>query len=85
MASPEGTIDVTIRHLTRLIQQYAIEPHEWPLMEEESPEVWRVIQQIEWLGPQPLEETQKNCTRLILNYGRLFLRRMNRRAQHAAA
>jgi hypothetical protein len=64
---------------------YRIEPYEWPLMQRESPELWQRIDQLEWLGPLPLEETQKFHRILIMNYERMFMRRASRReTRHAA-
>lgn len=85
MTSPDDIICAACKHITRLIQHYRIEPHEWPLMERESPELWRRIDQLEWLGPLPLEETQKSYRILIMNYERLFMRRASRRETKRAA
>jgi hypothetical protein len=54
-------------------------------MQRESPELWHRIDEIEWLGPLSLEDTHKTYRILILNYERLFMRRVSRReARHAA-
>ncbi len=85
MASPDDMICTACKYITRLIQHYRIEPHEWPTMQRESPELWGRIDALEWLGPLSLEETQKTYRILIMNYERMFMRRASRREMKHAA
>lgn len=85
MTSPDDVICTACRHITRLIKFHGIEPYEWPLMQRESPELWQRIEALEWLGQLCLEETQKTYRRLIMNYERLFMRRVSRREKTHAA
>jgi hypothetical protein len=85
MPAPDDMICKACSHITRLIRIYAIKPHEWPLMQCESPELWNRIEKLEWLGPMELGETQKTCRILIMNYERMFMRRVSRRERRHAA
>jgi hypothetical protein len=82
--SPDELICRACSHITRLIRIHGIEPYEWPLMQRESPELWKRIEELEWLGPLPLEETRKTGRILIMNYERIFMRRVSRRGNRAA-
>lgn len=84
MASPESVIDATVKYINRLIRHYGIEPHDWPIMQRESPGLWQAIEAIEWGSPLSLDETHRNCRRLLLNYERMFMRRGSGSLRHAA-
>ncbi|MDQ3234527.1 MAG: hypothetical protein M3Q07_22210 [Pseudobdellovibrionaceae bacterium] len=85
MTSPDDVICKACSYITRLVKFYDIETHDWPLMQRESPELWKRIDELEQLGPLPLEETHKKYRTLILNYERMFMRRASRRERKHAA
>jgi hypothetical protein len=85
MPSPDEVICKACSHITRLIRIHGIELYEWPLMQRESPELWKRIEALEWLGPMGLEQTQKACRSLIMNYERMLMRRGSRKGRRHAA
>lgn len=68
----------------RLIREFGIQPRDWAVMKLQSPLIWKRIEEIEWLGPQSLEVTRRNCETLIKNHERMF-RRFSDSLQHPAA
>ncbi len=82
--SVDDVIDEACSIITALIKEYRIASEDWPLMEMESPGIWKRIQDQEWLGPQSFVETQSGCETLVLNHELMFKRRNLRRAANAA-
>ncbi|WP_141732385.1 hypothetical protein [Oligoflexus tunisiensis] len=83
--SADDVIDEACSRITALIKEYRIASEEWPIMEKESPGIWKRIQELEWLGPQSFEETERGCEALVLNHELMFKRKVLRRtASHAA-
>ncbi len=68
----------------RLIREFGIQPRDWALMKLQSPVIWQRIEEMEWLGPQSLEVTRRNCEALIKNHERMF-RRFSDSIQQPAA
>lgn len=82
--SVDNVIDEACSRITALIKEYRIASDDWPLMEIESPGIWKRIQELEWLGPQSIEETESHCEALVLNHELMFKRRTLKRSAKAA-
>jgi hypothetical protein len=82
--SADDVIDETCSRITALIKEYQIASEEWPLMEKESPGIWKRVQELEWVGSQSCAETERGCEALVLNHELMFKRRALRRVAKAA-
>ncbi len=82
--SVDDVIDVALSRITALIKEYRIASEDWPLMEIESPGMWKRIHELEWLGPKSMEETESYSEALVLNHELMFKRMILRRVAKAA-
>lgn len=74
LENEQEIISDACRAVGQLIREFGIEPRDWAVMKLQSPVIWQRIEEIEWLGPQSLEVTRRNCEALIKNHERMFRR-----------
>ncbi len=74
LENEEKIISDACKAIGQLIREFGIEPQDWAVMKLENPLIWQRIEEIEWLGPQSLEVTRRNCEALIKNHERMFRR-----------